>query len=196
MSPDLEAKSDSSNDLIMVRHTAVADDLKGVCYGASDVALSAAGQRHAETLAVKLAALQPALVIHSGLSRARILAEAITARLDIEATVDPRIAEFDFGAWELCTWDEIFRQGADIARIIHEPATFAPPGGETLHAMRDRVVSWHRELKSKTSGRCLAISHGGPISTLRGVLQGAPETNWPQLIPAYGEQVVFDGKIE
>ncbi len=175
--------------LLMVRHTAVDPALKGVCYGASDVKLSADGRAQIDPLADELANKSPSIIIHSGLSRSRTLAEAVAGRLGLAPRVDARIAEFNFGEWELRRWGEIFLAGHDIARLIHEPHHYSAPGGETVFAMRDRVLAWYNGLPS--GGRILAISHGGPISTLRGMLGDVPPKGWPDLVPDYGEYVFF-----
>ncbi len=185
------SQPDDADWLIMVRHTAVSEDLKGVCYGASDVTLSEVGLQHIDDLACELAASQPRTIVHSGLTRARLLAEAVADRLDLPPITDARLAEFNFGAWEMRTWDDIYHDGFDIARVVNEPATFAPPGGETLHAMRDRVRGWYDELSCRSEGQVLAISHGGPISSLYGSLQGLPEIAWPSHVPAFGGKVRF-----
>ncbi len=176
--------------LLMVRHTDVHDNLRGVCYGASDVELSPEGIAHIETLKLDLAVLQPTHVVHSGLSRTRQLAEAVALKLNLQPNYDPRITEFNFGEWELRRWEEIHAEGHDIARLIHEPATFSGPGGETLHAMRDRVLAWYGELPKHA--RILAVSHGGPISVLVGTLADAPPHAWPTLVPACGEHIRID----
>ncbi len=176
--------------LIMVRHTAVDENLRGVCYGASDVDLSAEGRAQIGFLATKLAALVPNYIVHSGLSRALRLADSVANRLGRKPRMDQRIAEFNFGEWELRRWDDIHSDGHDIARLIHEPESFAPPGGETVLRMHERVIDWYKDLPSRA--RILAISHGGPISTLRGSLNGAPPASWPRLVPGYGGQVRFD----
>lgn len=173
--------------LLMVRHTAVDESLNGVCYGSSDVELSPDGTAHVGLIASHLALLAPAVIYHSGQTRARRLAEAVANRLGRRPRCDRRIAEFDFGEWELRRWDEIHGEGHEIARLIQEPETFAPPGGETVLAMRDRVLAWHAELPRQT--RILAVSHGGPISALRGALSGAPPHAWPSLVPAHGDCV-------
>ncbi|MDX2287338.1 MAG: histidine phosphatase family protein [Hyphomicrobiaceae bacterium] len=176
--------------LVMVRHTEVAARYRGVCYGASDIALSEAGLAHIERLATELAAQRPDRIVHSGLTRARLLAEAIAQRTGLEPLTEPRIAECNFGAWELNTWDDIFATaGHDIGRLVSEPDTFAPPGGETVHALRDRVLSWYRALPGSGPGLTLAITHGGPIGVLLGHLRGLPASAWPRLVPAYGEAI-------
>ncbi len=171
----------------MVRHTAVCESLKGRCYGRSDVELSPAGIAAVSDISERLAEHRPTMIVHSGLSRADRLAAAVAERLAATREADHRLREFDFGEWELLTWDEIHASGQDIAQLIHEPDTFSAPGGETVHAMRDRVLEWYRELPGRQ--RILAIGHGGPISVLRGTLESIPATNWPRLVPEYGGEV-------
>lgn len=182
---------EAANDwLLLVRHTAVSDDYKGLCYGASDIELSPRGKEHAHVRAAEVARLHPTMIVHSGLTRARILAELIAQRCGMEPQVDPRLAEMNFGAWELRAWNDIFLEvGHGMARLISEPATYSPPGGETAHALRDRVTSWFFELPRR--GRIVAVCHGGAIGALRGSLAGLPAREWPTFVPAYGEQVVM-----
>lgn len=191
MSPLHPTNADAPQDqcLIMVRHTAVDESLRGFCYGASDVELSGAGKAHVDLLTAELIATRPSHIFHSGLLRTRHLADMVAVRVGATAQVDRRIAEFDFGEWEMRRWDDIHADGHDIARLVHEPETFAPPGGETVFSMRDRVMSWYRALPR--GARVLAISHGGPISALRGSLTGVAPAAWPALVPAFGEQVRF-----
>lgn len=183
-------EEDRASCLVMVRHTAVAERYKGVCYGASDIELSPGGECHARECAAALAELKPTHLFHSGLKRARIMAEHLAVLSGVEPVEDPRLAEMNFGSWELRSWDEIFAEvGHDMARLISEPDTFAPPGGETAHAVRDRVAAWRSALP--VIGRIVAISHGGPIGAMRGADAGLPASGWPALVPAHGQQVVF-----
>ncbi len=180
--------ADQGSWLIMVRHTAVAERYKGLCYGASDIELSPEGERHARECAEALASLKPTHLFHSGLSRARVMADRIAELTRTVPIEDARLAEINFGSWELRSWDEIFAEvGHDMARLISEPDTFAPPGGETAHAVRDRVSAWRSALP--TDGRIVAVSHGGPIGAIRGTDAGFPASRWPGLVPAHGEQV-------
>ena len=186
------AKSEERDEgwLVLVRHTQVADRYQGVCYGASDVELSPHGISHAGELASELAALAPTHVFHSGLSRAQTLGVQIAAGAGCQPICDRRLAEINFGVWELCPWDDIFAQvGDDMSRIISEPATFAPAGGETAFAVRDRIVSWARELPR--DGRVIAVSHGGAIGALRGTLAGNGAQAWQDFMPKNGESIRF-----
>ena len=178
------------NVLILVRHTKVEEQFQRVCYGASDIGLSDEGEVHACELAKKIGAMNPTQIFHSGLQRSQRLAELISIHTDIPMAADPRLAEMNFGEWELKTWDQIFADvGHDIGRLASEPDTYAPPGGETVNALRDRMVSWARALPHQ--GRIVAISHGGPISALRRTLAEHELVNWTDLVPAHGEILTF-----
>lgn len=182
--------------MILVRHAAIEESYKTRCYGASDVPLSETGQAHSREIASQLAAElatvpQPILLLHSGLSRTRFLAEILAQQVGLPLIEDPRIRELNFGNWELKPWDEIHAQTGDsMVRLVDEPDTFAPDGGETIHAMRDRMLDWHASLPS--TGTIVAITHGGPIAALRGALAGWTVHQWLSLIPAHGSIVSIE----
>ncbi len=174
--------------ITLVRHPEVTPDIKGTCYGVTDVALSESGVTSIAAIAAEIGALRPSKVYHSGLTRARLLAEGIATIAGCAVASDIRFQELDFGAWENRSWSEIFAEvGDDMARMIHEPDSFAPPGGETVHQLRDRVLAALREIVSE--GHCVVVAHGGPISAVRGTLAGVPASQWPGLVPGYGEAV-------
>ena len=177
--------------IVLVRHGAVASRYDGVCYGRSDVELSDEGLRQSRAAADELAALPITHLVHSGLARARWLAELIAARISVPLTVAPALAEINFGQWELRTWQDIFEEtGNAMAGMIHSPATFRPPSGETVFELRDRALAWYRELPAE--GFIVAVAHGGPIAALRGALTGVPVSQWPALVPQHGQWVELD----
>ncbi len=170
--------------LLLVRHPPVHERFAGVCYGATDIPLSAAGEGTAVELAATLAALRPDRVFHSGLARTRLVAE----RIGVPAVADPRLRERHFGEWELRTWDAIHADTGDaMMGMISHPDTWHPPGGETTFTMRDRVMNWYAGLPA--DGVIVAVTHGGPIAALRGTLAGLPVADWLSLVPKCGEVV-------
>lgn len=174
--------------LLLVRHCEVEDRCQQVCYGRSDVALSERGILQSKELVHQLAREPITHVYHSGLTRTRILAEELASRLVLTAQESPSLRERDFGEWELRTWDELFSETADaLIKAIHEPATWRPPGGETTFEVRDRVLAWYGALPA--TGVIAAITHGGVIATLRGVLAEKPVAAWLDLIPDMGTMV-------
>jgi broad specificity phosphatase PhoE len=177
-----------TSGLLLVRHTEIAERYQGVCYGASDVELSANGIRNVHEVASRLAALPVTRIVHSGLTRTRILAECLGQLTNLAPICCAGLRERDFGAWELQSWNAIFEQQGDkIARIISEPESYRPGGGETTFEMRDRIAAAFRTLPR--DGLTVVVTHGGPIAVFLGTQQNLPVPEWLTLIPAYGEIV-------
>lgn len=177
--------------VLLVRHPPVSGAYRGVCYGASDVPLGPDGLARMPTLVDDVLALgRPAAVWHSGLSRCRVMAEAIAERCGRVAAADVRLRERHFGAWELRTWDDIHAETGDaMMGMVTDPAGWRPPGGETTFGLRDRVLAWHAALPAE--GLIVAVTHGGPIAALVGTLRGLPASDWPALIPPPGGLVAW-----
>ena len=176
----------SNPTLIVVRHAPVDARYQGVCYGRSDVVLGLEGEHLSHAVAEELAAWKTATIVHSGLLRTQFLAERLAERLDCSATVSAALRERDFGTWEMQPWSEIHAQhGDEMLRMISEPETYRPGGGETTFEMRDRVMRWFDSLPE--TGLTIAVTHGGPIAALLGAQRQLPVTDWVALIPRCGQ---------
>jgi broad specificity phosphatase PhoE len=174
--------------LIVVRHAPVDEQYHGLCYGRSDVVLGPEGEAQSRHLIDDLASWKPAMIVHSGLQRTRFLAEGLAARLGCRAVCCAALQERDFGAWELQPWDVIHaNHGDEMLRMISEPASFRPGGGESTFEMRDRVLQWFNALPEE--GLTIAVTHGGPIAALLGTQRQLPVSEWVQLMPRYGQSV-------
>lgn len=179
-------KTWNSPTLIVVRHAPVDAKYQGVCYGRSDVVLGLEGEHLSHAVVEELAAWKPATIVHSGLLRTQYLAERLAERLDCSVTVSAALQERDFGTWEMRPWSEIHAQyGDEMLRMISEPETYRPGGGETTFEMRDRVLRWFDSLSE--TGLTIAVTHGGPIAALLGVQRQLPVTDWVELIPRCGQ---------
>lgn len=186
--------------LLLARHPPVSPEFRGRCYGVTDAPLDPDGAPSAAELAASLAEQAWPLggelpVFHSNLSRTREPAELLAAATGWPLHCAPCLRERHFGAWEGRTWDDIYAEtGNAMDGFLDAPDTFAPPGGETTHAMRDRAWRWLAEVCQRQKGRpaaaAIAIAHGGPIAALRGSLEGLPAQEWPRLIPKCAEIVV------
>ena len=118
------------------------------------------------------------------------LANAIAARTGVAIQVEPALLERDFGAWELRTWDEIYIEvGDSMHGLIHHPATYRPPEGETTDELRDRAMAWYD--RRPLGGLVVAVAHGGPIAAIRGTLAGKGPVDWVDLIPEPGTWVTL-----
>jgi alpha-ribazole phosphatase len=151
--------------LVLVRHPQP-DIAPGLCYGRTDVAASAAA---ASLVAGKLreAGLPGALPVYaSPLARCAVLAGA----LGVPVTLDARLAEMDFGAWEMRSWEAIPRAEVDAwaADLLH----YRPGGGENVLDVARRVAAFRDELRASSLPAALLICHAGTIRLLRSLHAG------------------------
>jgi len=148
--------TDPALELWLVRHGETTHSRDGLLAGWADVPLTETGVAQAAAVAPLLAAERFASVWSSDLSRA-----VRTARLAWgDALPEPRLREINFGGLEGLPWatlDEAQR------RALASFSGFAPPGGETIEAMRARVHAFLGELPP---GRHLLFTHGGVIRAL------------------------------
>ena len=168
----------------------------GICYGRTDVAVSA--QERALVLPALISALPKSVPIHSSpLSRCSALAGELAAALDCgEPISDPRLAEMDFGSWEMRAWEDIPR--ADIDAWTADLAGYRPGDGENVLEVTRRVRAFHAELLHLNHEHSIVICHAGTIRLLLACQRGLPVADTamyaartPHQI-AYGEVLVLD----
>lgn len=154
--------------IFLQRHGAVDSAWQGRIYGALDVPLSARGRAEGERAAERLAGIDLAAVISSGLARAEHGAACLRATRRTERIDDPALRELERGEWAGLTLSELERRSPGAWEAWgRAPDTSRPPGGESLidlHArVRPRIAAWARP----HAGRALAIvTHGWVIRVL------------------------------
>lgn len=157
--------------IVLVRHGQTAANAGALLQGRIDRPLSELGLAQAETLAQSLAQSVSATLVASGvrrvvsspLTRAMSTAAPIAAALGCEVEIEPALIELDYGDWDGRALAEVSPQ--DWARWRADPS-FAPPGGESLLAVRARVEPWlRRELADDRplNAPLIAVSHVSPI---------------------------------
>ena len=145
------------------------DVAANLCYGRTDLPLDAA--RFEGAVAAMQAALATCLdgrvptAIHSSpLQRARRAADVLATSFGLSVTEDARLAEMDFGAWEMRPWESLARRELDAwARDV---TGFAPPGGECAREIVLRMAAWAsgvRGAQSAAHAVHVAVTHAGPI---------------------------------
>jgi alpha-ribazole phosphatase len=137
--------------------------------GWSDVTLSRTGRAQARWLAHQLAPVTLQAIYCSDLSRAHETATLIAAR-QAHATplrVSELWRELNFGEWEGLTYDDIADQSQTPHPFFIDPLHHAPPGGESLIDLLQRLGKALARLQAETNAGDIAIvSHGGPIRAL------------------------------
>jgi broad specificity phosphatase PhoE len=124
-----------ARELWLIRHGETEWSLSGAHTGRTDLPLTAEGERKAAGLRARLAGHNFALVLTSPLQRARRTCEL--AGFGASAQIDPDLLEWDYGAYEGLSTDDIHRErpGWSLFRD-------GVPGGETIGqvALRARAV--------------------------------------------------------
>ena len=156
--------------LVLIRHPPPSIAL-GLCYGRLDIGLTLAGEAQIGMLAADPALQGATRVWTSPARRCRGLADAIAVALAARLTVDDRLQELDFGAWEGTPWDTVPR--AELDRWAASPLSFAPGGGETGSHLIDRVGEFYADL-CRDQQDSVVVSHGGPLKILTALLQNTP----------------------
>jgi alpha-ribazole phosphatase len=191
-------------DLVLIRHPAV-DVPSGICYGHSDVGLKASAEAGAEAIAATLDRLhiKPREIHASPLTRCASVARALAVRFgqsEHVVHVDTRLAELDFGDWEMRLWDKVPREQLDAwARDIEHGR---PHGGESVAMLAARTADWLAEImarraspadgdtrtdvptdtQSEASGDLVVITHAGTARVMTAQALSLPTLtciDWP-----------------
>jgi probable phosphoglycerate mutase len=162
--------------LTIVRHGRTQANADGLLLGRADPGLDDVGRRQAASLATALGAADgPLRVVSSPLARARETAAAIAAAHGVAVEVDDRWIELDYGELD-------GRPLADVPAELwgqwRRDAAFAPPGGESLRALRARVEAAADEWLV-TGEPTVVVTHVSPIkAALAWALGAGDQVNW------------------
>lgn len=143
-----------AGELWLIRHGETEWSLSGAHTGRTDLPLTPEGERKAEALRPKLQGHDFALVLTSPLQRARRTCEL--AGLGADAKNEPNLLEWDYGAYEGRTTEDIHRERPDWSLFRD-----GVPGGETIQqvAVRAKAVI-DRAVKEGAGGDVALFAHG------------------------------------
>lgn len=138
----------------------------GHCYGRSDLA---ANEADVERVLAALAnqGLPGAMPVYaSPLARSAVLAQ----RLSPAPAFDARLAEMDFGAWEMRSWDDIPRSEIDAwsADLLH----YRPGGGESVMDVAARVAGFDADIRREGHAQALIVCHAGTMRLMHSLHLG------------------------
>jgi len=160
--------------IAFVRHGETPPNRAGLLLGRSDAALTDRGRAQAERLAQVLAGLGVAHVVTSPLRRACDTATPIAAACNCTVEVDDRLIEIDYGEWESRPFAEL---PSDVVEAWRGDGGFAPPGGESLAVVADRMAGFCDEWLDDRV--VVAVSHVSPIkAAVTWTLRVAPQLAW------------------
>ena len=173
----------ANGDVFAIRHGETAWSLSGQHTGTTDIPLTENGRRLAERMRPVLARRKYALVLVSPLRRARETCDL--AGLGNVATVEPDLAEWDYGEYEGLTTSQI-REGVPDWLIFRDGC----PGGEMPHQVSvraDRVI----ERVRAAEGDVVLFAHGHILRVLVARWLGLPASSGQHFLLDTGTLSVF-----
>ena len=160
----------------MARHPPVT--ARGLCYGRADVPLACSAEHAAVALQTSFGRPAGSVVWSSPSPRCASVAQGLASRWQADLRLDNRLLELNFGDWEGRAWTTIERDDpARYASWMSEWRTAAPPGGESIEALMERVAAWVVALREgmlghATNRRPVVVAHAGVVRALLVLCEG------------------------
>lgn len=174
-------------EIYLIRHTSVAV-APGICYGQKDVDLSDTYSTELEEVKNSLKDLNFDVVYSSPLTRAKRLANDIYKD---NVVIDDRLMELNFGDWEGKVWDEI--RDPNLEKWMEDFVNRKCSNGESFVMLKDRVLEFWNELRSKNYNKVAVFTHGGVIRTFQSIEKNIKlEDSFNAPTPAFGEVVILN----
>ena len=153
--------------LLSVRHGRTVANASGLLQGRVDNPLDVVGRQQAHEISLALGTVD--IVVSSPLQRARETAEP----LGLPLRLDERWIELDYGEWDELPITEVT---ADQWTQWRSDSTFAPPGGESLAELDQRVAEACNDLLAEAAELNVAVfTHVSPIKSAMAWALGVEE---------------------
>ena len=154
--------------IIAIRHGETAWNVDTRIQGQLDIALNAKGRWQAERLAAVLRSESIRAIYASDLARAWETAQYLGHTKGLPVIKETGLRERDFGEFEGKTFAEIEELLPEQSlRWRRRDPDFYPAGGESLVALRTRVLNATERLAAQHPGEQIAlVSHGGVMDVL------------------------------
>jgi alpha-ribazole phosphatase len=181
--------------LYLVRHPRP-EVAEHICYGCTNLPPRI---DEMALLQAKLLAFLPKNIplFSSPLKRCADLAEMLASALGCGAPIyDARLAEMDFGDWEMRAWDDIPR--SEIDAWADDLVEYRPGNGENLLQVVQRVHGFREQMSKLNAEQIVVICHAGTIRLLLAGERGLSLADTALYAAqnehkiAYGEVVVLD----
>lgn len=154
--------------IIAIRHGETAWNVNARIQGQLDVGLNETGRWQAHRVALALAGEPITALYSSDLLRAWDTALSIADATGLAVQTVEGLRERGFGIFEGKTFQEIEAQWPEQAlRWRKRDPAFEPEGGESLVAMRERIIQTTHALAARHPGQQIVmVAHGGVMDVL------------------------------
>jgi probable phosphoglycerate mutase len=176
---------EQATQITAVRHGETAWNAQSRLQGHLDIDLNDLGRWQAQRVGLALADSGISTIYCSDLRRAHDTALAIAQHSGIAPTdlrLEPGLRERSFGSFQGLTYTEVGeRHPEDALRWKQRDPHWAPPGGESPTALRQRITTTLHAIAAQHPGEHIAlVSHGGVLDMLYRLATGqalnAPRT--------------------
>lgn len=163
--------------IIAIRHGETAWNVDTRIQGQLDIPLNTMGRWQASRVAQALAEESIQAIYASDLLRAWETAGAIAQATGLPLQANEGLRERGFGDFQGKTFAEIEALWPEQSRQWRaRHPEWAPPGGESLIALRARIVAAASELAARHLGeQIVLVAHGGVMDVLYRAATGQPE---------------------
>ncbi|MGI8480153.1 MAG: histidine phosphatase family protein [Gaiellaceae bacterium] len=160
--------------IVLVRHGETDWNRDRRFQGHADIALNETGRAQVRALATELSGEALSIAYTSPLRRAAESAEILAAALGLEVRPCDALKEIHVGSWAGLTVSEVEGRFPDgHRRWIESQAGWED--GETYEELGKRVIMGLRRLgEAHPDEKVLAVTHGGPIRSVRAAIRGLP----------------------
>jgi len=144
--------------IYLVRTGQTTWDAEGRVPGGVDVPLTEAGQAESAATAEGLVAFKPVVVYRAPGEAAKATARIIAKKLHTRPRALADLADVNFGLWQGMRWSEVAaRHPKAHRRLMEEPLSVAPPEGEALRDVLQRVRVAVAALAGKHPGEAIVV---------------------------------------
>ncbi len=168
--------------IIAIRHGETAWNVGIRIQGHTDIALNPTGRKQAACVAAALREESVQAIYASDLQRAWQTASAIAHATQAPLHAEKDLRERSFGRFEGKTYSDLEAEfPEDSLRWRQRDPDWAPPAGESLSSMRERISSTATRLAQQhLGGQIVLVAHGGVLDQLYRLATGqglqAPRT--------------------
>jgi broad specificity phosphatase PhoE len=167
--------------ILLLRHGQILANVHGRWHGSTDSALTWRGRRQVRRTARHLANSEPHIsaIYSSPLQRCVGTAESVAKRLDVEVEIRDELREYAIGEWEDMPFRDLAEHHDFVNKATADPE-FAPPGGESLSAVAQRIVRAVNDIHSAhpADAKVLVVGHGAAMAVALASLIDQDPAGW------------------
>ena len=167
--------SQSSLKIILVRAGSTELDDQGRISGALDMPLSEAGEKEARKTAHELRDYKFEAIYSAQCRAAQQTAQRLAEESGVRVRVEEGMTNLDHGLWHGKCLKELKKNQPKLYRQWNEnPDSICPPGGETVEAVRGRIMASLKKMRRKWRTGTIAIVAPHPIyNIIRSVVESS-----------------------